>query len=266
MTARRYRVGDLVRVTLDGSRFFGDTGTVTETHYDREHPLLIEIPDPTGSTRILFAERAVELIEEAASHDLAYTPTTVGIDTGKYDVGQFANYRGDTVSEATVRNLADLATSEHWEDRIRAEVLRERIEIRLPDQFPCIYETADSPSRAGLAHPRPNPWVISPDIDMLHALLDDYQELWDAYTSQWGEKSRRTFAVGRLDGLKPHGVYRPGTTPEQVIGSTMLTHTDMYGRAPERLRAMHPQHATWVADRERRMAEFDAEQAKAAGR
>lgn len=179
---------------------------------------------------------------------LNYQPTTAGLDTGRYDVAATDAWGADAVTSASVDDLPRLADSPHWEDRIRAEVLRRNLAIRLPDQFPCIYETADSPTKSAHMHKRPTAWVISPDLDMLRALLDDYQELWDAYTSQWGATSRRTFAVGRLDGLTPHGVYGPGTTPEQVIGATMLTHSDMYARATERLRAMHPLHAQWAAD------------------
>lgn len=178
--------------------------------------------------------------------ELVYEPTRAGIDTGRYDVSTPRyGFDSDPVAAAGVTELARLATSPHWQDRVRAEVLRQEVKITLPDAFPCIYETADSPTQAGLKYPRPKPWVVSPDIEMLTALLPDYQELWDSYTSQWGPGSRRLFAVGRLDGLSPRGVYRPGTTPERVIGSTMLTHTGLYGRAPERLRRMHPQHAQW---------------------
>lgn len=183
------------------------------------------------------------------TRDLAYTPSPAGLDTSKYDVSRDSWFAGDPVFAFCVDDLAVLATSDHWEDRVRAEVLRRRLTITLPDQFPCIYETSDSPNQSRHKHKRPKPWIISPDIDMLHALLPGYQELWDNYTSQWGPGSRRTFAVGRLDGMTPHGVYRPGTTPEQVIGSTMLTHSDMYRRQPERLRRMHPQHEYWQESR-----------------
>lgn len=186
----------------------------------------------------------------APPRPLVYQPTTAGLDAGRYDVSYPGReFRDDLVALAVFPDLPVLASSPHWEDRVRAEVLRQRLRVTLPDQFPCIYETADSPNQRRHPNPQPHPWVISPDLDMLTALLPDYQDLWDSYTSQWGDDSRRTFAVGRLDGLKPHGVYRPGTTPEQVIGSTMLTHERMYHRAPERLRAMHPRHADWEADR-----------------
>lgn len=174
---------------------------------------------------------------------LRYRPNSAGIDTGRYDLGSLGGFTDDPVTHAGLTDLASLATSADWEDRVRAEVLRQRLTITLPDQFPCIYETPGSPNLARNKHKRPQPWVVSPDIDMLHALLADYQELWDSYTAQWGPTARRTFAVGRLDGVSPHGLYRPSTTPAQVIGSTMLTHTDMYRHAPERLRQVHPRHA-----------------------
>lgn len=186
---------------------------------------------------------------------LVYQPDTAGLDVGRYNVNHPGReFRDDLIAASDFPDLPALASSPHWEDRVRAEVLRQRLRVSLPDQFPCIYETVDSPNRQRHLTPQPHPWVISPDLEMLTSLLPDYQELWDSYTSQWGDSARRTFAVGRLDGLKPNGVYRPGTTPEQVIGSTMLTHEDMYRRAPERLRAMHPRHADWDAARAARTA------------
>lgn len=184
---------------------------------------------------------------------LSYAPST-GSLADRYDVDEDRSFSDDPVAYATLSDIADLAASPHWEDRIRAEVLRERTKITLPDQFPCIYETADSPRKAGHKYPAPSAWVVSPDIDMLTALLPLYQEVWDAYTSQWGPNSRRTFAVGHLDGLSPRGVYLPGTTVEQVMGRTMQTHTDFYRRAPEHIKVMHPQHASWTADRAARAA------------
>lgn len=186
--------------------------------------------------------------------DLTYKPTGANPGSPRYDVDEARAFAGDQVAYATLTDLPDLASSPHWEDRVRAEVLRERTKIVLPDQFPCIYETADSPHQAGVKYPKPSPWVVSPDIDMLTELLPTYQEAWDAYTAQWGEKSRRTFAVGRLDGLSTRGVYLPGTTPEQVMGHTMLVHTGIYRHAPEHIKAMHPQHASWVAAQAERIA------------
>lgn len=185
---------------------------------------------------------------------LGYLHTKPGIDQGRYDMGDFElrygkSFASDPVGSATVEDLAALMVSPNWEDRLRAEIVRARINVTLPDDFPCIYETPDSPHRSGTKDPEPNPWVVSPDIDMLTTLLPLYQELWDSYTNQWGPDSRRTFAVGRLDGLSVRGVYRPGATPEQVIGSTMLTHSRMYGTAPEHLRVMHPWHAQWTKGR-----------------
>lgn len=182
---------------------------------------------------------------------LHYKPSTAGFDMGKYDMTLSGVFGSDVVTDYTQHDLPRLMASDNWEDRIRAEILRSRLSPTLPDQFPCIYETADSPSHSRHLNKRPHPWVVSPDIDMLQALLPDYQELWDSYTARWGESARRTMTVGRLDGLSPRGVYRPGATPAQVIGTTMLTHTDMCAKAPERLRAMHPQYERWQAARQR---------------
>lgn len=181
------------------------------------------------------------------SSQINYKPTTGGIDTGEYDVRDRDGWRKDSVVRAGIEDLAALAHSSCWEDRVRAAVLLDRIEVTLPDQFPCLYEPAESPRRSGALRSQPFVWVASPDIDMLRALLPDYQELWDSYNAQWGPNSQQTFVVGRLDGVSPRGVYRPGATPEQVIGSTMLTHGDLYGRAPERLRRMHPMYEKWQA-------------------
>lgn len=175
---------------------------------------------------------------------IRYSPSTVGLDLGLYDLSLRDSLRDDVVASATIDDLAELARSPHWEDRIRAEHLRDRTTITLPDQFPCIFETPDSPNRADLKYQFPFARVVSPDMDMLVELLPDYQELWDSHTSQWGPGSRRIMAVGRLDGLSPRGVYRPGTAPSQVIGHTMQVH-NMYRRAPERLKEMHPQHEQW---------------------
>ena len=185
--------------------------------------------------------------------DLTYQQAT-GMRGARYDVDEDRAFAGDQVAYATLADLPDLAASPHWEDRVRAEVLRERTKIVLPDQFPCIYETADSPTKADHKYPAPSAWVVSPDVDMLTRLLPIYQEAWDAYTSQWGPQSRRTFAVGALDGLSPRSVYLPGTTIEQVMAQTMYTHTGIYQRAPEHIKAMHPQHAGWMADRAARIA------------
>lgn len=173
---------------------------------------------------------------------LSYKPNSAGIDTGRYELSHH-NFRDDQVATWSLDEIAYFLTSGHWEDRIRAELLRQHRRVTLPDQFPCIYETEDSPNQQrSSAHFRLHAWVKSSDISLLQAVLDCYQELWDCYTSQWGAGARRTFAVGLHDGLDPHGVYRPGATPAQVIGSTMLTHPDMYRRASERLKRMHPNH------------------------
>lgn len=144
-----------------------------------------------------------------------------------------------------------LSSSGHWQDRIRAEILRREAKeaITLPDGFPCIYEPADP----HYATRRPFVWVASPDADMLQRLLPYYQELWRAYASQWPGKVERTLLFGHLDGLPTTGVYRPGTTHEQVIGDTMMTH-NMYALAPEHLRRMHPQHEQWTRSQAERAA------------
>lgn len=156
-----------------------------------------------------------------------------------------------TTAAEALAQAAELARSPRWEDRVHAHQIVKATEVTLPDGFPCIFETADSPRRRGL-RAEPRAWVVSPDLGLLHALLPDYQELWDAYTSQWGPDSRRVFAVGTLDGLSPARVYEPGTTVEDVIGATLQTHGhEMYHRAPERLRAMHPRYEAWSKARTR---------------
>ncbi|ROR75984.1 hypothetical protein SAMN06295974_3871 [Plantibacter flavus] len=144
-----------------------------------------------------------------------------------------------------------LSSSPHWEDRVRAAALERhlRSSIRLPDGFPCIYEPADSPRNAGLLRPRDEVWVASPDVNMLNELLPLYQELWTAYEDQWPHSPNRVFVVGRLDGVSPTSVYRPGTTPGTILGDTMLTHSDMYRRAPAHLKHHHPLHDQWAAAR-----------------
>lgn len=187
---------------------------------------------------------------------ITYTPTS-GREHS-YDVSgvnMLARFGQDAkIAEATehshllLMEAAILAVSPHWEDRIRAEAIRQAAynSITLPNGFPCIYEPADSPKGARNSNARVFHWVVSPDEAMLHELLPLYRELWDSYESQWPHSPNRTFEVGRLDAVLPHRVFRPGTTPEQVIGATMLTHTDMYRRAPQHLREMHPSHHQWT--------------------
>ena len=166
--------------------------------------------------------------------DIIYRPYPEGVRT--YDTGNGKHwYRDDPViAAAGIEELTELASSPNWQDRIRAEIVRSSTRITLPDQFPVLYERADSPNRARSgSFATENPWVISPDIDMLEELLPRYQELWDSYTSQWGPASRRVMTVGLRDGLSPYGVYRPGTTPEQVLKRTLKVHPDMRRRAPE---------------------------------
>lgn len=159
----------------------------------------------------------------------------------RYDASEWRSFRDDPVRAATVDDLAVLSRSPRWEDRVRAEVLRRHIEVTLPDGFPCLYERADSPTRQRVLNPQPSPWVVSPDVEMLQALLPDYQRLWDSHTSQWGPESRRVFAVGLMDGLSPSGMYVPGSTPDDVIVATCLTH-GLRGRAPQDLRDRYDRH------------------------
>ncbi|WP_026534626.1 hypothetical protein [Arthrobacter sp. H14] len=89
-------------------------------------------------------------------------------------------------------------------------------------------------------------WVVSPDEEMLRELLPLYRELWASYEAQWPHSPDRVFELDRLDGVPPHQVYRSETTVEQVIGATMLTHSEMYRTAPQHLRRMHPSHTHWT--------------------
>lgn len=185
------------------------------------------------------------------STEIIYRPSKAGIDDHKFRI-DLVNAAAPYVHDGPFLNACDaelpavqvalLSFSPHWEDRIRAAALRGSIrdEVTMPDGFPCIYEPADSPSRSNTLYPRSSVWVASPDEGMLHELLPLYRELWGAYEDQWPHSPNRTFQVGRLDGVSPRGVYRPGTTPAEVIGQTMLTHPDMRRTAPEHLRQMHP--------------------------
>ena len=177
-----------------------------------------------------------------SDHSLLFIPSTAG-DTRRYEVSGLtaARYwRDDIVTDMSITDLARLAASDDWRDRIRAEQVRAATKITLPDGFPCIYETADSPSQkrsSGIggtpmtpsdSTSRPYPWVVSPDLDMLTELLPEYQAMWDDYTEVmhpwWGPDSRRTFAVGHLDGLRATGVYRVGTTVDEVLRQTASLH------------------------------------------
>ena len=207
--------------------------------------------------------RAAALASVLDPTDIVYRASSAGRDNIRYTVGgsshsfrydgpfQAAQGAGDTLFEALL-----LAASPHWQDRVRAEALlaAEHRPVTLPDGFPAIYEVEDSPNKARNKYRTRDPWVVSPDEAMLIELLPMYQELWDAYTAQWGPASRRVFAVGRLDGMSPRGVYRPGTTPEQVVGETMITHGDMYQRAPQHIKEMHPLHESWERSRRERLA------------
>lgn len=192
--------------------------------------------------------------------DIGYTPThqpSYTYDLGTSNIAR--RFRTDPIItdamthldvDAIFEEVARLSVAEDWQDRVRAEALREAAHesITLPDQFPCIYDV-NSHHRI----PSYRAWVVSADADMLEALLPLYQELWDAYKSQWPEKpadERMTFAVGAMDGLSPRGVYFPGTTAEEVIGKTMLVHEGMYRLAPEHLRVMHPLHSQWAVQKQ----------------
>lgn len=177
---------------------------------------------------------------------LSYEPNNVGIDSGDYRLDERGAFSEDWVSQSSLADIVELSESPNWEDRLRAEIIRSRARITLPDGFTCIYETPGSPSQSGFKFPREKAWVVSPDEEMLADLLPVYQDLWDHHTRQWGDASRRVFALGYLNGLSPRRVYRPGTTVAQVIGGTMLLHTDFYQTAPDYIRAMHPMHDVWT--------------------
>lgn len=193
--------------------------------------------------------------------DLNYTPSSrlnLRYDLGATDSAY--RFRDDKViADTTVysnvdtifHTIGELSISEDWQDRVRAEALREAAyrRITLPDHFPCIYD-------ANTTHEPARVWVVSADSDMLETLLPLYRELWDAYNSQWPEQPaerRRDFVFGYLDGISPRGMYRPGVTAEQVIGDTMLTHEGMYRLAPEHLRVMHPLHPQWMEQRQKQL-------------
>lgn len=165
--------------------------------------------------------------------DIAYRPYPSTVPY--YSTGSSLLWYSDDVliSNSGIDELSSLARSPHWQDRIRAELVRSSIRVSLPDQFPVLYERADSPNQTRSQKPRETHWVISPDLGMLEELLPLYQELWDSYTSQWGPQSRRVMEVGLRDGLPPHQVYLPGTTVDQVIAHTMRVHPDMAPRAPK---------------------------------
>lgn len=190
--------------------------------------------------------------------EITYKPSKVVIDDRAFkieSVNTLSPFRYDgVIAQAADRDIPSLqvlllALSPHWEDRIRAAALQGHLrnEITMPDGFPCIYVPADSPSNVQISRPSPFVWVASADEAMLHELLPLYRELWGAYEAQWRHTPNRTFVVGRLDKVAPYGVYRPGTTPAEVIGQTMLTHQGMYKTAPAHLRQMHPLHEQWTS-------------------
>lgn len=224
----------------------------------------------TSDPRMAAVYAALAAVVAAGPADavpIEYTPDEVGLDNHRYSMDSVNTLRRYSVDEQ-IQNaahaglphveIAVLAQSPHWKDRVRAAAVRASLyeEITLPDGFPCIYEPANSPRMARVLSPRPQAWVVSPDEGMLRELLPLYRELWGAYESQWPTSPNRHFEVGHLDGLSPNGVYRPGTTAADVIGATMITHDGIYARAPEHLRAMHPLHTQWEASKAARQAKF----------
>lgn len=193
--------------------------------------------------------------------DLTYTPSAAGYEDRKFvfdGLNAARRFADDPVlhearaHDEPLTEVQLLANSPHWQDRVRAKALLTSIvrTITLPPGFPCIYEPADSPRKADHKYPEPFVWVASPDEEMLREVLPLYRELWASYESQWPTSPSRTFEVGRLDGISPHGVFRPGATPEDVIAATLITHSDMYRRAPEHLKKMHPMYDSWARHRD----------------
>lgn len=158
----------------------------------------------------------------------------------------FADANGDLSEWIMLAGV--LARSDAWEDRVRARAILQAVRPTLPDAFPVIYETEESPNlRRSWAGPVeiPDPayrsraehvWVAHPDHDLLVALLPEYQALWDAYTEQWGGAARRTFAVAPVDGVQVHSLYRPDTTADEILLSTRQLHGMPAAGLPERLR------------------------------
>lgn len=176
-------------------------------------------------------------------HDLIFTPSTAVLDTREYELDGYSAWQGDPVSSMDATNLVALMESPHWQDRVRAAELMRRIKPTLPDQFPVIYERADSPSnnRDGVPNPhaREFHWVKHPIIGVLHDTLAQYQAIWDAYTDQWGPGSRRLFAVGLRDQVSPYRVFRPEATTQDVLSGAFLTHRDMIGLQSVEVKAAH---------------------------
>lgn len=196
---------------------------------------------------------AVTAAAELEHNALSFQNSPAGIDNMRFDlsnVNTLRPYRGDHAlvgaagAEDPFLEMLLWKESPHWEDRIRAKALYLDLsgEITLPDGFPCIYEPADSPKRQGSNNPRPFVWIASADEDLLRDVLPLYRELWTSYEDQWPTSPNRTFELGRLDGVSPYQVFRPGATVADVIGATLLTHTEMYARAPKHLQEMSFRH------------------------
>lgn len=162
--------------------------------------------------------------------ELIYEPGACDSHRG-FDFGRYGRFDGDPVTCMSLDDVPRLAASADWRDRVRAEQIIQTDKVFLPDGFPCIFETEDSPNqnrsprtkhRSSMAY---RAWVVSPDEDMLKELLPDYQALWDHHVlvdnAHWGPGARRTFAVGRANELRPQSMYRPGTTALQVLQSTI---------------------------------------------
>lgn len=172
---------------------------------------------------------------------LNWTTSTAG-DSHRYELGTYIGFRDDEVAAMGIDDIARLAQSPDWEDRLRGQYLLNHCKILLPDGFPCIFEPVDSPAQSHNGRlARVTPWVVSPDQDMLTDLLPEYQAMWDDYVlvqhHWWGPDARRTFVVGTLDELPSHGVFRVGTTVDDVLRKTANLHGM---RLPERLRGDVP--------------------------
>lgn len=159
---------------------------------------------------------------------IEYDPGTAG-DNHRFDMSRPWGWNGDVATDMGHADILGLTLSDRWEDRVRAAYLLRNRPVYLPGEFPCIYEVADSPNQVrNGALGRPHAWVVSPDLDMLTALLPEYQAMWDDYVlvmhPWWGDTARRVFAVGHLPHLEPHQLYRPGTTVDDVLRLTANLH------------------------------------------
>lgn len=152
--------------------------------------------------------------------DILYTAAKGQLDTKKYDTSTSHLFLEDPSALMGFHDLSTLVTSANWEDRIRADMLMRRLEVMMPEGFPVIFEDRG---------PRNSPfvWVAHPNIDVLNEVFDDYQQMWDNYTAQWGARSRRTLKVGRLNRVSASGVFRPEATAQDILSAAFLTHPDI---------------------------------------